>query len=146
MEFISSGGTISDGTVISGGTITISSGGNVLDGLTISGGTAYFAGAQPSTQTVSFTGSNGDLVIGNQAAFQAAIGGFGKDDKIDLITFTYRNNAAATFTEAPSNTSGTLTVPNGTGQTQLTLLGSYVTSNFTLSVDSGHGTLVTFNT
>ena len=72
------------------------------------------------------------------------IGGFGSGDKIDLGHFAFGSGSTQTYTEAASHTSGTLSVVNGGNQANLTLLGSYVTSNFALSNDGAGGTLVKF--
>jgi hypothetical protein len=63
--------------------------------------------------------------------------------EIDLGGYAYSTSETVSWTEAPSNTSGTLTVTDGAKVANLTLLGSYVTSNFDLSTDSQGGTLVT---
>ena len=72
------------------------------------------------------------------------IGGFGTGDKIDLGSFAFSSATTRSFTEAPSHTCGTLSVINGASQAHLTLLGSYVTSNFALANDGTGGTLVKF--
>jgi hypothetical protein len=93
---------------------------------------------------MNFAGSGGDLALYNLPAFGAVIGGFGSGDKIDLASFAFNSAATQSFTEAPSHTSGTLSVINGASQAHLTLLGSYVTSNFALANDGAGGTLVKF--
>jgi autotransporter passenger strand-loop-strand repeat protein len=144
LQFILSAGTVSGGTVISGATTIVSSGGIVAAGLTLSGGTAVISGLVAAGQTVTFAGSGGDLALFNLPAFAAAIGGFGTGDKIDLGSFAFSSAATPSFTEAASHTSGTLSVINGVSQAHLTLLGSYVTSNFGLANDGTGGTLVKF--
>ena len=144
LQFILSAGTVSGGTVISGATMTVSSGGFVAAGLTLSGGTANISGSVATGQTMNFVGTGGDLALYNLPAFGAVIGGFGTGDKIDLGTFTFGSGTTRSFVEAASHTSGTLSVANGASQANLTLLGSYVTSNFALSNDSAGGTLVKF--
>ena len=144
IEFIRSAGTVSGGTVISGASMTVSSGGIVAAGLTLSGGTANISGSLAAGQTMNFAGAGGDLVLFNLPAFAAVIGGFGTSDKIDLGSFAFGSATTRSFTEAPSHTSGTLSVVNGASQAHLTLLGSYVTSNFALSNDGAGRTLVKF--
>jgi hypothetical protein len=51
LEFISSGGTVSGGTVIGGGRISVAARGSVLGGLTISGGAAVISGTVAAGQT-----------------------------------------------------------------------------------------------
>ncbi len=139
-----SGGVASAATVGVGGTLTVSSGGSLTGGLTLSAGKAAINGTVMAGQTVTYAGTGGDLVLGATASFAASISGFtGTTDKIDLTFFTY-NSATETksFTEAASKTSGTLTVASGGKTESLTLLGSYVTSNFVLSNDGSGGTLI----
>ena len=94
-------------------------------------------------QTVSFTASGGDIVLDNPAAFSASIAGMtNASDKIDLGGFTYGAGETVSWTEAAGNTSGTLTVTDGSKTASLTLLGSYVTSDFSLSDDGIGGTYV----
>jgi hypothetical protein len=63
--------------------------------------------------------------------------------KIDLTGFAYSSSGeTASWTEAPSNTSGTLTVTDGAQVAHLTILGDFVTSNFTLSTDGHSGTYI----
>jgi hypothetical protein len=64
------------------------------------------------------------------------ISGFGAGDEIDLGGFAYGSGETCSFT------SGVLSVFDGGKQAHLTLLGSYVTSNFTLATDSAGGTFV----
>lgn len=47
------------------------------------------------------------------------------------------------FVEAPSNTSGTLTVSDGTHTAAILLLGQYLAANFTKQSDGNGGTLIT---
>ena len=144
MQFILSAGTVSGGTVISGATMTVSSGGIVAADLTLSGGSAAIFGSVAAGQAMNFAGSGGNLALYDLPAFGAVIGGFASGDKIDLGTFTFGSGATQSFTEAPSHTSGTLSVVNGGNQAHLTLLGSYATSDFALSSDGAGGTLVKF--
>ena len=125
------------------GELIVNGGASVAGGLTLNGGEALIAGTVGAGQTVSFTASGGDLVIDNPAAFSASIAGMtGVKDKIDLGGFTYGAGETVSWTEAAGNTSGTLTVTDGAKTASLTLIGDYVTSNFTLSDDGIGGTYV----
>jgi autotransporter passenger strand-loop-strand repeat protein len=130
--------------VNSGGLAFIQSGGQVLGGLTLAGGTAAISGSMAAGQSVTFIGPGGDLALFNLPDFGAAIGGFGFGDQIDLATIPFGSGSTVSFTAGPNNTSGTLTVTNGAAQAELTLLGSYETSDFTLASDTTgmNGTLV----
>jgi autotransporter passenger strand-loop-strand repeat protein len=143
LSFIMSAGTVSGGKLISGGSLVVSSGGIVQAGLTISGGTATISGTVGAGQTITFAGS-GDLALYNLPAFNATISGFSTGDMFDLGGFTYSASETRSFIEAASHTSGTLTVTDGGQSANLTLLGSYATSNFVLSNDLHGGTFVKF--
>jgi len=93
---------------------------------------------------MTFAGTGGDLALYNLPGFAAVIAGFGTGDRIDLGNFAFGSATTRSFFEAPSHTSGTLSVVTGALQANLTLHGSYVTSNFTLANDGAGGTLVKF--
>jgi autotransporter passenger strand-loop-strand repeat protein len=143
LEFIYSAAVVSGTTLLSGATLTVSSGGIVQSGFTISGGTAVISGTASAGQTIKFSGA-GDLALYNLSGFGAAIGGFSTNDEFDLGGFTYSAGETRSFTEAGSHTSGTLKIVDGSKSANLTLLGSYVTSNFALSTDGSGGTFVKF--
>lgn len=144
VESILSGGTLSGGSVF-GGTISVGAGATVAGGLTISGGSAIISGSLATGQTAAFAGTGGDLALDNLGGFAAVISGFVKGDKIDLGGFAFSTAAKASFTEAASLTSGTLTVLAGSQRAQLTLLGNYTTSNFALSNDGAGGIFIKHN-
>jgi autotransporter passenger strand-loop-strand repeat protein len=142
--YLESAGTANGTVVSSGGTFEVLSGGIVAGGVTLAGGTAYIDSATVGAgQTVTFAGGNGDLVLQQPTAFSAAIGGFAAGDTIDLGTFAYATTETATFVEAASKTSGTLTIFDGAQTEKLTFLGTYATSNFALATDGSQGTLIT---
>jgi len=125
------------------GELIVSAGAAVAGGLTLNGGEAVISGTVGAGQTISFTASGGDLVIDSVSTFSASIGGMtDASDKIDLGGFTYGAGETVSWTEAAGNTSGTLTVTDGAKTASLTLLGSYVTSDFSLSDDGIGGTHV----
>jgi hypothetical protein len=97
-----------------------------------------------SGQTLMFAGSGGDLALFDLPDFAAVIKGFGAGATIDLGGFAYGGGETRSFAEAASTTSGTLTVVDRGNQAHLTLLGSYVTSDFALASDSTGGTFVKF--
>jgi autotransporter passenger strand-loop-strand repeat protein len=143
MEFIFSGGSVIRGKVLSGGVLTVSSGGVVSGGLTLSGGTAVIYGSVASNGPVRFDGSGAALEVGN-SAFSSLISGFGAGNLIDFINLPYSAGASASFAEAKNNKSGVLTVIDGGHQMNLTLKGSYTTSNFVVSSGALGGTMVAF--
>jgi hypothetical protein len=120
-------------TVNSGGTLDIATGGTVkiygvvvstyLGGVVsdaiINGGTVEFAGNTSANETLTFTGSGGELLLINAAApsaVGATISGFGHGDEI-VVSNTDITQALYTATGA---TTGTLTLLNG-GTTVQTL-------------------------
>jgi hypothetical protein len=119
-------------TFIDGGTMEIASGGSIGNVL-----------------PVSFTESGGALILDFSQGFLPTwtIAGFaspqGITEFIDLKDIVSGASTKLTFNEAGNNTSGTLTVTDGTHTANLTLLGLYSQSNFTLSSDGAGGTKVT---
>ena len=137
-------GTASLATVNSGGNVTVESGG-VASGGTISGGRVEVAsGGSIGGAPITFAGG-GTLQLDASTGFTGAIAGFAVPDRLDLRDIGYGSGITTTrnFTEAISNTSGTLTVSDGTHTASLTLLGQYTTSQFNLAGDLHGGTLVT---
>jgi hypothetical protein len=92
-------------------------------------------------QAVHFTGPRSVLELDNLAGFQAVISAFStQGDRIDLGGFTYSVGESVAWSQ--SATSGTLTVTDGSKTANLTLLGTYATSEFKLSNDEHGGTAV----
>jgi autotransporter passenger strand-loop-strand repeat protein len=145
VQIVEAGGTASGATVSTGGSETVSSSG-VASNTTISGGFVEVVSGGSiggATGTITFAGG-GVLQLDASTSFSGQIGGFGGTDELDLRDIQYiSGTTSATFTEAGSNTSGTLTVTDGTHTAQLTLLGTYATSNFAVGSDGHGGTLVT---
>jgi hypothetical protein len=139
VAFISSGGMVSGGTIVSGVAVTLAAGGIVSGGLTLAGGTAVISGSVSSSQTISFAGSGGDLALATPGGFAALISGFSAGDQIDLLGLRF---SSETFTQASGGTSGTLTLSGSSGQASVTLLGGYATSSFIVSSDGAGGTFV----
>jgi len=119
-DYVASGGTIS-GAAISGGEVELTSG-------TIVGGAAItFA-----------TSGGGTLRLDDSIHFGGLIAGFGQPDILDLSDIAFGAGTHVSFAEAGGATSGTLTVTDGLHTANLTLLGQYVTAQFTSGGD-GHG-------
>jgi autotransporter passenger strand-loop-strand repeat protein len=142
-EVVSSGGTVDGATISSGGSLTVNAGGTLGGTTTLAGGTATISGAVASGATVAFSGS-GTLALADPAGFAGEIAGMSNStQKIDLTGFAYASaTETASWTEAGSLTSGTLTVTDGAQVAHLTILGDFVTSNFTLSTDGHSGTYI----
>jgi hypothetical protein len=100
--------------------------------------------------TVTFV-SSGGLTLGNSQAFAGLVAGFsGTNVFMDLQDITYIGSGSAGATtvswtqivSSGANASGTLMVSGGGHSADLTLLGQYVTGNFSIFADSNGGTLV----
>jgi autotransporter passenger strand-loop-strand repeat protein len=133
------------GTILRGGYEYVGSGG-VASGAVISAGTLQIAsGGSTGTGAVTFSGG-GLLRLDDSVHFGGLVAGFGLPDFMDLADISFvSGTTSVNFVEAPSNTSGTLTVGNGTPATtaNITLLGQYATANFHIQNDGAGGTLVT---
>jgi autotransporter passenger strand-loop-strand repeat protein len=142
-EVISSGGSTDGAVIDAGGGLIVYAGGGIGASLTLAGGVAYIGGPIGAGSTVTFSGSGGRLVLDDPASFAGHIAGLNLPSQlVDLSGFAYSSAETRSWTEAANNTSGTLTVTDGAKTATLTLLGSYVTSNFTLSSDGAGGTLI----
>ena len=117
---------------------------------TLSGGTTDIAGsgkmvlAQAGSENISFAaGSTGELVL-DSTSFSGQISGFGTTQSVDLAGINYA--AGVTMSYASSgrrNSSGVLTITDGTHTEKLTIEGSYTLANFKLASDGSGGTLLT---
>jgi len=142
-ETVLSGGVLSGATVVSGGALVISSGATLKSTLVLSGGTATVLGAVASGVSVNFATSGGELVLDDAPAFSGTIAGMhDASEHVDLGGFAYSSTEKVSWTEAGNKTSGVLSITDGAKTAKLSLVGSYVTSNFVLSSDGAGGTLV----
>ncbi|MDH2344191.1 phage tail tip lysozyme [Bradyrhizobium sp. SSUT77] len=141
-ETISAGGIASSTYVSAGGLLYVSSGG-VASGATVGAGTLEVASGGSVGASVGFTVSaGGTLTLDSSQAFTGSISGFGQPEHIDLVDIAYNSSTTLSFAEAASNTSGTLTVSDGVHTAHVTLLGQYVTAQFTSATDGHGGTLI----
>lgn len=143
LDYVASAGSAVGSLLTSGGSEFVEAGGTASNP-TISGGTLEIASGGTTAGTVTFALSGGGtLRLDDSIHFGGLVAGFGLPDQIDLsdIAFT-RRRTSASFVEAVGNTSGTLTVTDGTHTVHLTLIGQYTTGNFKLQSDGHGGTLV----
>jgi autotransporter passenger strand-loop-strand repeat protein len=139
-EAVSSGG-VAVAAKVSGGVLVVSAGGAISGGVTIADGKAVVSGAAATGQAVKFTGSAGVLELANLAGFQAKISGLAfAGQKIDLDGFQF--GAGETLTWTQNGASGTLAVHDGAETANLTLIGTYATSDFAMNADGKGGTIV----
>jgi hypothetical protein len=120
------------------GTLTVNGAVTGTGAAHVSGGVAKFAGT--FNEAVSF-GSTGRLVLAHGAAYTAAITGFSKSGttSLDLMDIT---EATATATYSGTTASGILTVTDGTHTAHIHLTGDYTAAKWTLSADTGGGTII----
>ena len=81
------------------------------------------------------------MAVGDGGA-GSLIAGFGQPEQLDLSDIAFGANTQVSFAEAASNTSGALTVTDGLHTANLTLLGQYVTAQFTSGSDGHGGTMI----
>ena len=125
-EYVASGG-VASATTISGGLVEIASGGSI--------------GSAPLTFA---TSGGGTLQLDASISFNGLVAGFGLPDNLDLRDIAYVSGTTTlSFTEASNNTSGTLTVSDGTHTANIALLGQYVAAQFSIASDGHGGTMVT---
>jgi autotransporter passenger strand-loop-strand repeat protein len=147
-ETILAGGSATGTDILAGGTQVINAGGTSLNALIDGGLLVVRSGGSiggPSAP-VSFSSAGGTLQLDASRSFTGLIAGFaspaGITEAIDLRDITFAG-AKATWTQV-DNSSGTLTVANGSQTASLTLLGMYSTTQFKLASDgAAGGTLVT---
>jgi 20S proteasome alpha/beta subunit len=91
-------------------------------------------------QSVTFTGTTGTLKIEHAFNYAGQISGLAGADALDLSDLSYGSATTATF--LGNTTGGTLTVTNGTQTANISLIGNYLSSSWTLSSDGHGGTVV----
>jgi hypothetical protein len=135
------------GTIeVTSGTLDFEGGISGTGSDTISGAaTLEFNAKVAAGQTVSFTGSGGELAVLDPARFAGLIRGFdtagaGSNDKIEVAApwvFTG-------FTENAGGTQGDLGFMNGSSTISLTLLGDYNPADFHAHTLLNHSTVITY--
>ena len=162
VETLGSGTLKVSGTVTNGGTLFASGAGSLVDILGVVNGGVLEVGdgmvaiAKPGSEAVVFTtGGTGGLELDDHAGdpldFKGRISGFGGSGHanttqfIDLVTVTSGASMGVNYVSANAgNTSGTLIVTSGaTIVAEITLVGTYVTSNFHLGTGTGSSVKIT---
>ncbi|MBF0860307.1 hypothetical protein HKD24_14025 [Gluconobacter sp. LMG 31484] len=158
-----SGASISNETVLSGGTVDITIKGVTATGITLDGGSLSIDGNSAASNTVLKDGGTLDLlspkasvtgslefagagtliqsVAPSSTAYgvQAVISGFEADDTIDLQGM----GSAATLSSVTSGGNTLVTVTDGKTSETLTFAGDYAADFFVLGADSAGGLTVT---
>jgi autotransporter passenger strand-loop-strand repeat protein len=149
-QFVEAGGHADSADVLAGGIQSVLAGGletnTLIDGGLVELTSGALAGGPATPINFSTDNAGGTLALDFSQGFTGAIAGFaspsGVSEQIDLKDIAFGPNTTRSFLEAGGNTSGTLSVSDGTHTANLTLLGLYSTANFTLSSDGGGGTFV----
>jgi hypothetical protein len=159
LDVMSGGTAIVSGTVANSGTLYASGAGSLLEiagvvnggAVEIGNGVVQIAGA--SSEAVNFlSNGSGGLLLNNASTYTGKISGFGvgatlhsdQNEYIDLTAITY-SSSTVKETYSGTATSGVLKVVSGaTTVATIGMLGSYSSSNFTLSAGAGgSGTIIT---
>lgn len=142
-QYVWSGGVDNNLTVGSGGFAYVF-GGGAVNGATLNGGLLQIAeDGTAGSSTINFTSAGGILRLDDSDHFGGRISGFGVPGAIDFADIAFGAQTTLHFAEAPGNTSGTLTVSDGTHTAAILLLGQYLAANFNMASDGHGGTLVT---
>jgi autotransporter passenger strand-loop-strand repeat protein len=145
MQLVQNGGQAIGTDVRAGGQEVVQAGG-LARGVVIDGGLVEVQAG--GTASVSFDNVNGGVLqLDASQSFVGDIARFASPpfvtEEIDLRDIAFGPNTKLAFIEAPTGTSGTLTVTDGTHIADLTLLGQYSTADFHLASDGHGGTIVT---
>jgi hypothetical protein len=140
-----------DHTITNNGLLEAATGGTlVIDDAVVGAGSEKigagavleFGSSVASTQTVTFEGSSGTLKLDDPTHFAADISGLKDSDGIDLAGFDA--NAKVTWQSTATSTVLTVTDEHHSGHNavNITLLGDYTDSAFTISSDHHGGVLI----
>ncbi len=138
------------GTDANSGTILVNGGTLNVDG-TLSGGSTELSGAgiatieDASSENIAFAGkSTAELVLDQPTSYAGQISGFGTTQAIDLADINFGAGVSISYaSNNRQNSSGVLTIKQGSTTVHLTLEGSYTLANFKVASDGNGGTLIT---
>ena len=101
--------------------------------------------AQSSSENVAFLSkSTGQLVLNQATSYTGTISGFGTTQSIDLTDINFAAGVKISYaSNSRRNTSGVLTITEGTQTVRLELSGTYTLANFKVASDGNGGTLLT---
>ena len=129
--------------LVNGGTLDVE--GALIGGVTDISGAGKMVIATASSENVAFVGNSAGQVVLDQApSYTGQISGFGTTQSIDLADINFAGGVTMSY--APSNrrnTSGVLTIKEGSNTVSLELEGSYTLANFRVASDGNGGTLLT---
>ena len=138
------------GTIANSGTLLVNGGTLDVNGA-LTGGTSEISGAgvmaiaQASSENIAFlSNSTGQLVLDQAPGYTGQVSGFGTAQSIDLTDVDFAAGVKISYaSNNRRNTSGVLTITEGTTTTHLDLQGSYTLANFHVASDGEGGTLLT---
>jgi hypothetical protein len=137
-------GTVDNsGTLLVNGTLDVD--GALAGGTTEIGGAGRVVIAQSSSENASFlAASTGQLVLNQATGYTGTISGFGTTQSIDLTDINFAAGVKVSYeSNSRRNTSGVLTITEGTQTIRLELEGTYTLANFHVASDGDGGTLLT---
>ena len=148
---INAGSTLTLGGTITNNGILLVNGGALNVAGTLNGGTTEISGSgdatieRASSESVAFlSNSTGQLVLDQAPSYTGKISGFGTTQSIDLTDINFAAGVRISYASSSrKNTSGVLTVTDGTNKTSLQLQGTYTLANFHVTSDGNGGTLLT---
>jgi hypothetical protein len=138
-----SGATTNNGAIsIASDTETLAGAVKGTGSISLSKATLLFNSSVSAGQTITETGAD-HLRLKQAQSFDGTISGFGTGDTIDVMNF-HKSGTTFHFLENSAGTGGTLTLHDGSLTANILMTGVYSNSNFSLTHDSGTGTLVHF--
>ena len=139
-----------DGTITNAGSILVNGGALIVDGA-LSGGVTEIAGSGIATikgatsENIGFVAkSNAELVLADPTGYSGEISGFGTSQSIDLTDINFAAGVTMSYVSSNRhNTSGVLTIKQGSTAVHLTFEGAHTLANFHVQSDGNGGTLLT---
>jgi hypothetical protein len=92
---------------------------------------------------VTFAGPTGTLWLERPSTFTGRVADFGAQESIDLLGIGFGAHMTLGYSENSSETSGILSVKEGTHIAKIALLGNYMAMSFVTTADGHGGTLLT---
>ena len=128
---LANGGTLDVVGALTGGTTKINGAGTVVM-------------TQSSSENISFLSkSTGKLVLDEATGYTGKISGLGRTQSIDLADINFATAKISYAANNGSNSSGVLTVTDGTTTAHLQVAGTYTLASFKVASDGDGGTLLT---
>jgi hypothetical protein len=150
LESTGTGGLIINSAVSNNGLLWAHGGDLIVNGAVNSGSVLIDNGgdiefADASSANVSFgAGSSNILKLDNAGRFTGSVSDLNAGDAIDLANFN-ADNATMSYADNADHSGGTLSITNGAHEVvNITLVGQYLDSGFTLAADGSAGTMIAY--